>query len=141
MYLPKEVVELATCLEVQTPVFLNWNEWKRKQVRSTRNVSLKIDQNRLPSPEVILYLIASYPDILVQVTNEVRTNHAVITSPYRVRSSLRHNEVDVFKLFPALDDSCDQLLIMQLLESVVWLTLPNRVKEDLLLGQRTFAHV
>lgn len=136
-----QVMELATGLEVQAFVFLHWNQGDRQEVGSAGNVALELDQNGLLRLEVSFDSFTCHRDLLVFVPDNKWSHHSMFRSPDRKRRPPRHHKINIIELFPAADHSRHQPLSMQLLQSVIWLPLSNRIKVNFLSGHRAFPHV
>ena len=97
--------------------------------------------NRFICFEMIFDTLASYSDVVVVVTNIKRSDHSMISFSYCEWGSMRHNKINIIKLFPALNHCCDKLLVMKFLEGVVGAALPHRIKKYLILWHSSFSGI
>ena len=135
------VMEMTACLKMQTPILLNRDQGHGQQVGSPRDIPLELYEDRSLSLKMVLNIHAGHANFFIIVSNIKRPDSTMIAPINSMWCSLGHDQVEIVELLPALDHGRHVLLLVQLLQRVVWLPLPHRVEEYLLLGVGTFADI
>ena len=123
-------LELTTCLEVKTLIFLHRIDWELKKVWPPWYEPLKLNPDRVLSSEMKINILACYSDFFVIISNNKWPYHSVISSSYCEWGSMWHDKVNVWEFFTTFDDSGYCLIFDHLLESVIGLTLSDWVEVD-----------
>ena len=126
---------------MQTFILLNWYDWKRQKIRTPRDVSLELKENRLLSLEMVDDILTRHLNLFIFIADPQRANHAMFSLLNCEWCSKWHYEIYIIEFFPAANDSSDIPLIMKFLESVVWLALSYRIKVDFVAWHGTFSLV
>jgi len=134
-------MELAASLEVQTLVLLDRHQWKSQQIWSAGNVSLELDEHWLMCLQVSLYLDACHHNFFVIVADVEWANQAVVRPLDGECCPLGHYQVHIIELFPTLDNSCHELVLVQLLKSIIEPPFSDRIEIDFCFGIRALSDV